>query len=100
MKETGMKKCTMHDGHNSRKTMMPQLLFIILFACAHAHVELRLKKGHQQMRLLTNYNFGVRHLQLTGVLHVNDSSIVVNVLTFMKVCRAANGSLVCEPKCD
>ncbi len=48
----------------------------------------------RRMRLLTNYDMGVQHIQLTGGLKVDGETKVVSVLTFLKTCKASNGSLV------
>ena len=45
--------------------------------------------------LISSYQMGVHHVQLTGALHVNKSRVVVSTLTFLKSSVADNGSLVC-----
>lgn len=45
--------------------------------------------------LITHYQMGVQHIELTGVLQVNATAIVVTILTFLKTCRKHGGGLVC-----
>ncbi len=73
------------------------LLFAWLVGVTHAGLEVRYSKDtHHQTRLLTNYDLGLQHIELSGVLHVDGVDTVVTVLTFLKTSRAQNGSLVCK----
>lgn len=62
------------------------------YACAR--LDCRVRHQDSQHRLLTSYDFGLQHVELAGVLNINNTNVVVNILTFLKASRAQNGSLV------
>lgn len=50
--------------------------------------------GLPQDALMNHYQLGMQHIELTGALMVNNTQVVVSVLTFLKTSMAQNGSLV------
>ncbi len=76
---------------------MVVLLFAMLVCVAGGGLEVRYSKDtRHHTRLITNYDLGLQHIELPGVLHVDGVDSVVTVLTFLKTSRASNGSLVCK----
>ena len=78
--------------------------WVILLLVSRIFVDARLYSLHSSVMnidlgaprtpLISSYQMGVHHVQLTGALHVNKSRTVVSTLTFLKSSVADNGSLV------